>query len=452
MSRLSLITLLILGCGDSQSTQKETVEIVPEVAPSSLIQASWPVRFAKKESRTAYEGQVGWVSYFNREFLTATGTLNGDAQARVHIEIAAVYRQAARLHAEASIHLFEGIRQESDPKEGDYFLAVSKVLMGDIEGAKSLLEPFSSTESELMLPATQWLEILEKNEFFPEPSGFSYLQWTEPTPGSSMPTEVLPHFQFNTLGEDAGSMDLTDGSTLWLRSYWHEQAALAAAPESKAVIEAWLTPFRLPVEKVETANFVSGITDDWLFLSYYLSPSDVEFMIEAQKSGLDSIPVHAEKSVFASTLMQAIDEGSAEEEGSKISVEKSLVAASRLKSQLLSEIETVNGTLDPVHSIFGELAEIGVLHVAMVIADSNNQYRDAGELRLNMRDLVQKSPKNPLYFLELSAWDTGNKAPLRPQEIMHRFSEEFPALSVARFPLDSLHIRISRGSGPGAIQ
>ena len=46
-------------------------------------------------------------------------------------------------------------------------------------------------------------------------------------------------------------------------------------------------------------------------------------MIEAQKSGLDSIPVHAEKSVFASTLMQAIDEGSAEEEGSKISVEKS---------------------------------------------------------------------------------------------------------------------------------
>ena len=50
-------------------------------------------------------------------------------------------------------------------------------------------------------------------------------------------------------------MDLTDGTTLWLRSHWHEQAALAAAPESKAVIEAWLTPFRLPVEKVETVDF-----------------------------------------------------------------------------------------------------------------------------------------------------------------------------------------------------
>ena len=68
-----------------------------------------------------------------------------------------------------------------------------------------------------------------------------------------------------------------------------------------------------------------------------------------------------------------------------------------------------------------------------------------------MRDLVQKSPKNPLYFLELAAWDAGNKSPLRPQEILHRFSSDYPALEVARAPLDSLHIRISRGSGPGPL-
>ena len=66
-----------------------------------------------------------------------------------------------------------------------------------------------------------------------------------------------------------------------------------------------------------------------------------------------------------------------------------------------------------MHTIFAEFAEIGLLHAAMVMANVNDQYRDAGEIRLNMRDLVQKSPK--ITFLELAAWDAGNKSPLRPQ-------------------------------------
>ena len=94
--------------------------------------------------------------------------------------------------------------------------------------------------------------------------------------------------------------------------------------------------------------------------------------------------------------------------------------ASRLKDQLLQSIEQ-NGSLDPVHTIFAEFAEIGLLHAAMVMADVNDQYRDAGEIRLNMRDLVQEVSCESLYFLELAAWDAGNKSPLRPQEILHRF-------------------------------
>lgn len=438
------MTLFILfGCGTVEQDENEENSPVVVVSDVELVNSSWPLRYTTTESRASYEGNSSWISYFNRSYSQAIGEASGAAQARMHAEISAVYRQSARLHAHATKHLFESNAQPSDPKDAGYLLGVAKVMLGESDGV-GLLEDHVSQNGPFTNQAQAWLEAAKGGSKIPTDLTVFSLQWQEPTPGTTMAVETLPHKQLQLQGDDGGTMDVSDTTSLWLRAVWHERSAKMADSDSAAFVDAHLNSFRLPFETQATSEFATTGSDDWLFLSYAMSHADIKFLSAAKASGIASVGEFKAESIYAATLEGAVVDN-------KISVEQSLVLASRLKEQILAAIETKNGSLDPVHSIFAEQAEIGVLHAAMLVADSNDQYRDAGELRLNMRDMVQKSPKNPAYFLELAAWDTGNKSPLRPQEILHRFSDDFPALESARIPLDSLHIRISRGSGPGPL-
>ena len=85
----------------------------------------------------------------------------------------------------------------------------------------------------------------------------------------------------------------------------------------------------------------------------------------------------------------------------------------------------------------------------MVLADGNGQYRDAGILRINSLELSEgPGVFDPLFSVSVAAWDVGNRNPLRAQEILHRLSGEYPALGAARYPLDAMHIRLSRNAAP----
>ncbi|MGC6508768.1 MAG: hypothetical protein ACON4U_10155 [Myxococcota bacterium] len=441
-----VLTLVVLGfaCSSETPSQEASNITIQATQDLAILEKSWPLVYATTDSRSDFEGNPGWMAYFNRDYATALTSLSGDAQARVHIELASLYRQALRLHAHSTVHLFESNAQETDPVEARYLLGVSKLFLGEQDAASALLLEPKDSFGPFAPNADIWRQALDESQLMSIKADTFPIAWTEITPGGQLSSESVPHHQLPLNGDSGSTMSVTDGTTLWLRSIWHEQAAQLAAPESGTAISAALNPFRLPFETHQAIELGESLPVDWLFLSYYMSDADVHFLSAIQQDGLAAVAAHAPHSLYSSILTSAIVD-------QKVSVEQSVVLASRLKEQLLNAIEEKNGSLDPVHTIFAEFAEIGLLHSAMVLADVNDQYRDAGEIRLNMRDLVQKSPKNPLFFLELAAWDAGNKSPLRPQEILHRFSSDYPALEVARAPLDSLHIRISRGSGPGPL-
>ena len=106
---------------------------------------------------------------------------------------------------------------------------------------------------------------------------------------------------------------------------------------------------------------------------------------------------------------------------------------------------TQKTNLYPVLPAFSKFA---VLRAGMFLADANDQYRDAGKLRLNVREATGAA-RDPLFLISLAAWDTGNKASMRAQDIVHEYRGSFPALVSARVPLDSLHIRLGRNSTSG---
>ena len=92
-------------------------------------------------------------------------------------------------------------------------------------------------------------------------------------------------------------MSVTDGTTLWLRSLWHEQAAALASSESASAISAILNPFRLPFEAHQAVEVSDDLSADWVFLSYYMSPADINFMTTVQSDGLAALESHAQHSL-----------------------------------------------------------------------------------------------------------------------------------------------------------
>jgi hypothetical protein len=88
----------------------------------------------------------------------------------------------------------------------------------------------------------------------------------------------------------------------------------------------------------------------------------------------------------------------------------------------------------------------------MRVADKAGQYRDAGILRLEALERMEGGKgsvqRDPAFALSVAAWDASNRSPLRPEEILHKLIPDFPALAVARSPLEALHLRLNRHAAP----
>ena len=100
------------------------------------------------------------------------------------------------------------------------------------------------------------------------------------------------------------------------------------------------------------------------------------------------------------------------------------------------------------HRPFAQFARIAVLQAGMIVADANDQYRDAGILRLEALERMESVSIDPVFAMSVAAWDAGNRNPMRPEDILHTFSDSFPSLTAARSPLEALHLRRSRTAAP----
>ena len=177
--------------------------------------------------------------------------------------------------------------------------------------------------------------------------------------------------------------------------------------------------------------------DTWLFGGYHLVSDDALFLASARSKGIASISEWKETSILANALQASVVDG-------KIDVDVVNQSAISVESEILQLLKTKTKTVG-LYKPFAAYARYAVLRAGVVVADANDQYKDAGILRLQVRE-AEGMVKDPVFLMGLAAWDAGNQNPPRPQEIVHKYAKRYPALDSARIPLDALSIRLGRNS------
>ncbi|MFN7143814.1 MAG: hypothetical protein ACK4YP_08575, partial [Myxococcota bacterium] len=236
-------------------------------------------------------------------------------------------------------------------------------------------------------------------------------------------------------------VDAGDPGTLWALARYHEQAALAASPESAAAVRVWLDPWRLPPEPREAAAGVA-IPDTFLFMSPMTTAGDALFLSDLERDGIAAVAAHASDSPYAVVIAKCTKD-------QKIDVDCILDEGAALGQAIESAMATAAGSEQSFHRSFADFARVGVLRAADRAAWKLEDRDGGGRLRINALDRTTGNTRDPLFLLSVAAWDAGNRNSVRAEELVHGLLTEVPGLEAARLPLDALHIRLSRNAAPG---
>jgi len=446
-----LLTLGPLGCAGEEAEQAPVAIAVAgkDALPAALVSAAWPSRLAVDAARAPFEAHPGWGLLFQRKTDEALVAFAAEPQqtvplARLHADLAALYRQAALLGANATRHVYGTDRLPQDPPQVDYLLAEALILTGDCGGAAATLGRLTGA-SELTERAAALTAFAARPGCLSDlaPLGLAPFPVIAepPTPGLNPSVSTEAAYAFADLG---GGPPTTGAelAALVALSRWHEAAARAAGgPAGEAAIDQLLAPWRLPGETVEPPAAAATLDDAWLFGGFAMSPADLAFTAAARTSGLGAVDAWRDRSLYAAALGPAIVEGA-------LVPELVLDQAALLGRSLRAAQEQAGGGAQGFHRTFSDIGVVGFLRAAVVVAEGAGQARDAGILRVNAFERSEGAAGDPLFLVGLAAWDAGNRSPLRAQEIVHNQLVRFPSLAVARYPLDALHLRLGRTAAP----
>ena len=189
------------------------------------------------------------------------------------------------------------------------------------------------------------------------------------------------------------------------------------------------------------------VADAWLFGGFLLAPADLVFLARAHREGAAAVFAMQGESPLAAAVAPTLAPATAE---GKVLPDHVLDQAAWLGQQIEAEMARRSGAEAPFHGPFALLGRLGVLRAGMIVADASDQFRDAGVLRINALDRSTESAADPVFLASVAAWDAGNDNALRAQEIVHRLVRRYPPIEAVRYPLDALHIRLSRNAAPAA--
>ncbi len=449
----------LLACSGSTSETETTTETPQQSVLNQVdLERTWVFKSADSAWRGTFEGDPGWSSLFNRDYEGAIGGASGAGDVRMQAEFAAIYRQATLMHAHATQHIYDTDRQEEDGTDTLYLRGVSRTILGEYDDAKS---DFGLLQSEnLQTYATQWSPIIESKGWNPEIVLEGHFVNVPPLTDSAKDkfrVETVPHFSIDTTveGVQAG---VTDGTELWVRSRWHEamakQMATSVTMDPRWVdvfMGPWLTPMEMSFATEQSKSILNELKPDsldesWLFLSRNLVAEDVLFLyaLHFAEKPLGVVSEWSNKSVLATILSNCLVDA-------KLDVPKVLDAAGNLELEVLEAMKASQGKEEPFYPLFADFAEQSVLIAGVALAEKLGQREDSGRLRLNARDLALQNSKDALFLTGFAAWDVQNRYPLRAQDMVHKYSGDFPAFKVAGHPLGTLQIRLGRSAGvPGA--
>ena len=458
MNLRGVFLLGTIACsGDSGNDVPET-EVASEkktLWASADLERTWVLKAADPQWRGQFEGDPGWTALFNRNYESALSSSSGAGAVRLYAEFASVYRQATLMHAHATNHIYDTDRQDEDGNDTLYLRGVARSILGQYDAAKS---DFAAVENEkLKGMSSQWEVILDGGWTTDKQLEGAFVNVPPVKLGAKFRPESVPHFTIATTVEGV-TADATDSTELWVRSRWYEAVARDVATQASidprwidVFMAPWVVPMEFEVAKSTSTSILSELKSDamdesWLFLSRNLVADDALFLYALQFSDAPSKTLEewSESSLLAKILQGCIRDG-------KLDVPSVLDAAGQLELDILEAMKVKQGKEEPFYPLFADFAEQAVLIAGVTVAESLEQREDSGRLRLNARDLALQNSKDALFLTAFAAWDVANRYPLRAQDMVHKYSSDFPAFKVAGHPLGTLQIRLGRSAGvPGA--
>ncbi len=453
------LLLLAIGCNPPTQTSPDQAGSSADPAsdpvaeehaiPGSLISDTWPVQMADDAVRAPFESHPGWAALvMQRDYPAALGAFSGDAplglgQARVHAELAAAYRQAIRVGALATIKVYGENRRDEDPASVDCLLAVSYTLVGIEDPEPGRLESCKSTGVEGVAAHGQaWSAV----DSWPPLDALAVTPGVlgDPVPGSLPDAGALPHWKDVDLVEGL-DIELASPAGLLGLAQYHEGAAYAAAADELAALPALIEPWRLPGETASADASEFGAPLELLFGSAMLVPADLSFMVDVTRgSGAAAVETWKDRSAHAAIIAPCVDAAAG-----SVEVPCVIENAGRAFDQLRTAMEIRSGGEQGYHRPFAELGRVGAVRTGEAVAQALGDEEAMGLLRLNALDLSIGTSAEPHYLLSIAAWDAGNRNSSRASDALHAQVGHIPGVEVARFPLDALHVRLSRESAPG---
>ncbi|NOY24464.1 MAG: hypothetical protein GXP62_01190, partial [Oligoflexia bacterium] len=186
-----------------------------------------------------------------------------------------------------------------------------------------------------------------------------------------------------------------------------------------------------------------SVGDSWLFASFVLAPPDLAFLADARVNGVAAVEQYRGQSPLAASVAPAIIDG-------QVVPDKMVDQAAWLGQQIVAAMTSRAGSEEDFFRPFAQISVVAALRAAMLVADSNGQFRDAGILRINALDRSADAAADPVFLASVAAWDAGNRNALRAQELVHRLERRYPPIEAARYSLDALYLRTSRNAAPAA--
>ncbi|MBT3223590.1 MAG: hypothetical protein HN348_31350, partial [Proteobacteria bacterium] len=230
---LSLGVFCAVGCGgqptvDTEAPEKELLQF-----PEQMIQQSWPVLMADDDIRRPYQESAAWVTHImSREYgrsVEQFGPDGGINLARAHADMAALYRQASLLSANALIQTYGKTPQDTDPIGAAHLLAVSYSLVGDLDEAKKQSERLDGVDDPSIPWHAPWKQWLAGDAKWPPDLSGVPIELPEVSPGARPEIGDLPHYGLPEQGEGSRLREMGDPGALVMLSLWHQKAAEMAA-------------------------------------------------------------------------------------------------------------------------------------------------------------------------------------------------------------------------------
>ncbi|MEN0067911.1 MAG: hypothetical protein AAGA48_37625, partial [Myxococcota bacterium] len=412
------------------------------------LDATWMVEVVPESAMAPFAQTDGWVTLVvNRDLKQAVAQLGpqgGLSAARAHIEVAALFREAAKLAGVSYGQTYGGTSaQPTDPLGTRHLLTVAAALDGRSAEAITAATAWAGKPDDATAawhaPWSGWLAASA-----PWPPDFSRLPVTLPPPTTGVWPEVVagPQYELIEQSDKQAKRPLGDPGWLLALAEWHEQTALAAAPDHRDAVlrlRVWARP--RPDQRAMSAA-VRDVPLPLRFGSGHLVSGDVDFLVDVHAATTETMPAvigkHAPTSIVAALSADAVASGT-------FDPGRAVDAAAALRTALMERLtDARQGAIQSQDVQFVQIAQTQVLWSLGHVADRLGDREVSGRVYRAAYDASEGATADPVELLSYATWDVGNRYPVRAAQTIYEQSQRIPELSSARLAVDVLNLRVNR--------